>query len=147
METIAKNVYHSGIKGQKWGIRRYQNPDGSLTDEGRKRYARNGVFSENEKSKLKKGAAIGAGIGAVGAAASIGATVAIGLASGGALAVPASELAIKGAAAVVAYAANGAIKGATVGSLIGGYQTQKAQKYLTSNKSTYNKVKVRDLNG
>lgn len=29
---------HHGIKGQKWGVRRYQNPDGSLTDEGRKRY-------------------------------------------------------------------------------------------------------------
>lgn len=29
---------HWGIKGQKWGIRRFQNPDGSLTAEGRKRY-------------------------------------------------------------------------------------------------------------
>ncbi len=30
---------HHGIKGQKWGIRRFQNPDGSLTKEGRIRYA------------------------------------------------------------------------------------------------------------
>lgn len=29
---------HHGIKGQKWGIRRFQNPDGSLTDKGQKRY-------------------------------------------------------------------------------------------------------------
>ena len=29
---------HHGIKGQKWGIRNYQNPDGSLTSLGRKRY-------------------------------------------------------------------------------------------------------------
>lgn len=29
---------HHGIKGQKWGIRRYQNPDGSLTAAGAKRY-------------------------------------------------------------------------------------------------------------
>ena len=29
---------HHGIKGQKWGIRRYQNPDGTLTAEGRERY-------------------------------------------------------------------------------------------------------------
>lgn len=29
---------HHGIKGQKWGIRRYQNADGSLTEEGRRRY-------------------------------------------------------------------------------------------------------------
>ena len=31
-------LYHHGIKGQKWGIRRYQNPDGTLTEAGRKRY-------------------------------------------------------------------------------------------------------------
>lgn len=29
---------HHGIKGQKWGIRRYQNEDGTLTNEGKKRY-------------------------------------------------------------------------------------------------------------
>ena len=29
---------HHGIKGQKWGIRRYQNEDGSYTSEGRRRY-------------------------------------------------------------------------------------------------------------
>ena len=29
---------HHGIKGQKWGIRRYQNADGSLTEEGKRRY-------------------------------------------------------------------------------------------------------------
>lgn len=31
-------LYHHGIKGQKWGNRRYQNEDGSLTDAGRARY-------------------------------------------------------------------------------------------------------------
>lgn len=29
---------HYGIEGQKWGVRRYQNPDGSLTPEGKERY-------------------------------------------------------------------------------------------------------------
>jgi hypothetical protein len=29
---------HHGVKGQKWGVRRYQNDDGSLTEEGKKRY-------------------------------------------------------------------------------------------------------------
>lgn len=33
-----KELYHHGTKGQKWGIRRYQNLDGSLTEEGKRRY-------------------------------------------------------------------------------------------------------------
>lgn len=38
---------HSGIKNMKWGVRRYQNPDGSLTPAGRIRY---GVGKAREKS-------------------------------------------------------------------------------------------------
>lgn len=33
-------VVHYGRLGQKWGIRRYQNADGSYTDAGRRRYTR-----------------------------------------------------------------------------------------------------------
>lgn len=34
-------LIHWGIKGQKWGIRRYQNKDGTLTEEGKRKYKYN----------------------------------------------------------------------------------------------------------
>lgn len=33
-------IYHWGIKGMKWGVRRYQNKDGTLTPAGIRRYAK-----------------------------------------------------------------------------------------------------------
>ena len=43
-------IYHHGIKGQKWGIRRYQNKDGSLTPSGKKRYSSDYVEAHSGKS-------------------------------------------------------------------------------------------------
>lgn len=41
---------HWGIKGMKWGVRRYQNKDGSLTPAGKKRYS-DGSTSSSSTSK------------------------------------------------------------------------------------------------
>ena len=56
-------LYHHGIKGQKWGIRRYQNEDGSLTPIGKKRYSdvlsdKISEMKNNEKDYRKKLTAI-----------------------------------------------------------------------------------------
>lgn len=57
METIfithSDFLAHHGTKGQKWGVRRYQNEDGSLTSEGRKHY---GVGTSNKSKKEQKAA-------------------------------------------------------------------------------------------
>lgn len=39
-EFRGASVCHFGILGQKWGVRRYQNSDGSLTPEGKERYSK-----------------------------------------------------------------------------------------------------------
>lgn len=48
-------LYHWGVKGMKWGVRRYQNKDGTLTDFGKKRYERD----QRENSGKKKGNKVG----------------------------------------------------------------------------------------
>lgn len=42
---------HHGIKGQKWGVRRFQNEDGSLTSAGEKRYGEGGDRKRNNLAK------------------------------------------------------------------------------------------------
>lgn len=87
-ETIRVNnketLTHAGVKGMKWGLRRYQNQDGTLTPEGRARYGATSYHklspykkaqfnreTEERSRKLKRNTAIAAAV--VGTVAAVGA--------------------------------------------------------------------------
>ena len=49
----SNELYHHGILGMKWGVRRYQNKDGTLTEAGKKRYYNDdGSFTDAGKKRL-----------------------------------------------------------------------------------------------
>lgn len=67
-------ISHHGVKGQKWGIRRYQNPDGSLTAEGLARLHR--ATDRSRMAKSKKLENTGYKTAAVGMLGTLGGSVA-----------------------------------------------------------------------
>lgn len=54
-------LYHHGIEGQKWGVRRFQNKDGSLTPAGMKRYNKMAKKDAKEYARAKMFYGEGAG--------------------------------------------------------------------------------------
>lgn len=51
---VNNELRHWGIKGMKWGVRRYRNNDGSLTNAGKKRYSSKKTVSEDYERAHKK---------------------------------------------------------------------------------------------
>lgn len=69
-------LYHFGVKGMKWGVRRYQNKNGALASQGKKRYSEDDGLktkkrglTDRQKKVIKVGAsvAVGAVVAAYGA--------------------------------------------------------------------------------
>ena len=55
---MCNELQHWGVKGMKWGVRRYQNADGSLTPAGRKRYS---DYDGGKDSVVRKTIPVGSG--------------------------------------------------------------------------------------
>lgn len=63
----SNHLYHHGISGQKWGRRRYQNFDGTLTPEGKLRYRKSGeVKFSQTKGAFRKTARAAVAVSSLG---------------------------------------------------------------------------------
>lgn len=121
-------LYHHGIKGQKWGVRRYQNPDGSLTLEGYQRYGLNPDGSRHNRGKYSRNTKVAASKGFV---------------AGGVAGIAAGSIA--GPVGSVVGAWFGSTGGALLGTAVGAIQTKSMRSKITKLLDENKKVYVKDL--
>ena len=69
--NYSNELYHYGIRGMKWGVRRYQNKDGSYTNAGKKRRSADPETIQKRKDTAKKVAIGLAAVGTVAAATAL----------------------------------------------------------------------------
>ena len=150
------NTYlcHHGVKGQKWGVRRYQNKDGSLTDEGRRAYGygkgADRIIRKNTAQRAvngaKRGAKIGVGVGGV-----LGGIAGVTLAT---MMVPyfglPSAIISAGATTVanmLSYGASGTVAGLSIGGIAGAVETHRGRQYIERYDSGLAEFERRDRRG
>lgn len=128
---MSYELYHHGIKGQRWGVRRYQNSDGSLTAEGYQHWGlnpdgskfrgkTNGAYTDATASASRKGLVIGSGVGAT-----------VGLLAGPVGASVGSMI--------------GSLSGAAIGTIAGTINTRAKQRKIRKLLNEKGKVYVSDL--
>ena len=138
---------HYGIRGQKWGIRRFQNTDGTLTDQGRRHYGygserhRKGLATENTKQRMKQGVSTGAmaGIGR----GIVGAMGLLSYASG--VGAPIGLAMTAGATYLASTTAGGIIGGMTIGGIYGAIETRAGRAYIKKHDAGLKEFEIRDL--
>jgi len=136
-------VQHHGVRGQKWGIRRYQNADGSLTEEGRRHYGMGPTkrIAPNTIEKIKSGAKTGAIVGTIRGAIEGAAMTNYALAFG---ANPAVAVGL-GVGYYTGRLVRGVLVGTAVGTIWGAKDTSDGKKYIREHDAKLNEMKYSKL--
>lgn len=130
-EMYTDHLEHHGIKGQRWGVRRFQNADGSLTDKGRKHYQKKLALEER---KLTAANASRGQYERVRTPMSVGMGI-LGAVAGAMVGVPAGPAGIAAGAAVVSsIAASSNYAAYTVAGIVAGQGAKRNMKKIAKYK-------------